>query len=85
MQAGKRRNVFTAVGSVVAAVALFFYQHLHPVEAVTLLRQMQVSWSYGFCDLDFGLGLAFSVLLTVTHNEHNKDTNTNTNTPLLAD
>jgi len=45
MQAKKRRSAFTAVGSVVAAVALFFYQHLHPVEAVTLLRQMQARTS----------------------------------------
>lgn len=37
----KRNKIVTAIGSVVAAVALFFYQHLHPVEAVTLLRQMQ--------------------------------------------
>lgn len=33
--------MWTAIGSVFAAVAVFFYQHLHPVEAVTLLRQMQ--------------------------------------------
>lgn len=32
----------TAVASAVTAVVLFFYQHLHPVEAVTLLRQMQL-------------------------------------------
>ena len=39
--------MLTAVGSVVAAVAAFFYQHLHPVEAVTLLRQMQVKEGEG--------------------------------------
>lgn len=41
MKSEKRNKVLTAAGSVVAAVAVFFYQHLHPVEAVTLLRQMQ--------------------------------------------
>lgn len=37
----KRSRVTTAVGSALAAVALFFYNHVQPVEGVTLLRQMQ--------------------------------------------
>lgn len=41
LQTEKRNKMITALGSVFAAFALFFYQHVHPVEAVTLLRQMQ--------------------------------------------
>jgi thiol-disulfide isomerase/thioredoxin len=41
LAAQRTRNLLTAMGSVVSAVAFFFYQHIHPVEAVSLLRKMQ--------------------------------------------
>ena len=41
LNAEKFRNTLTAVGSAVAGLALFFYQHLYPVEGLTLLRRMQ--------------------------------------------